>query len=211
MPFRINNNPTAITSLRHLQRNQNLMNKLVERLSSGSRITSAADDAAGLAASSRMRAEIAALETASRNTAQAGSMTQVAEGGMAQIGDMLVRLKELGTQAASGNASANAEVIQNEADAIMAEIDRVAGATTYDGTSLLNGSAGTVEIQVGDTGGAESKMEVAFGDVTTGKGYLGERFLVAGCIDNDDIDQHYTIVGNSRCIQWRGYFHRQNK
>ena len=119
------------------------MKQSLERLSSGYRINKAADDAAGLAISSAFRADIASFKVASRNTSEAGSLLQVAEGAMDQIGSMLTRLKELATQAASGNAGNDIAKISSEANQLISEIDRIANSTEYADTALLTGNLGS--------------------------------------------------------------------
>jgi flagellin len=133
------------------------MSKSLQRLSSGFRINNAADDAAGLSISSNMRAEMASLKVASRNTSQASSMLQVAEGAMDQINNMLTRLKELATQAASANiTSSDRTKINSEASKLTTEIDRIADATKYNGTALINGNFGAVASM-----GAEASAGIA--------------------------------------------------
>jgi len=135
-------------------------------LSSGYRINRAADDAAGLAISQGMRADIASYKVASRNVSEANAMVQVAEGAYDQIGNMLVRLKELATQAASANAAGNLDKIGAEADALLAEIDRISDATEYAGAALLDGSLGTQTFQVGSTADTFSQIDVSFATVS---------------------------------------------
>ena len=149
MGLRIQNNIAAMNTHRQLTIADAGLNKSLERLSSGFRINRAADDAAGLAISSQFRADIASFKVASRNTAEASSLLQVAEGAMDQIGNMLVRLKELATQAASANAGSNLGKINAEGNALIDEIERVATSTEYAGTKLINGTFG-----VGITAGA---------------------------------------------------------
>ena len=143
MGLRIANNIAAMNAHRQLGVADAGLSKSLERLSSGYRINRAADDAAGLSISSNMRAEIASLNVASRNTAQASSMLQVAEGAMDQINNMLTRLKELATQAASANVTTtDRQKINSEATKLTDEIDRIADATKYNGTALINGNFG---------------------------------------------------------------------
>ena len=143
MGLRIANNIAAMNAHRNLGIADAGLSKSLERLSSGYRINRAADDAAGLSISSNMRAEISSLNVASRNTAQASSMLQVAEGAMDQINNMLTRLKELATQAASANVTtSDREKINSEASKLTSEIDRIADATKYNGTALINGNFG---------------------------------------------------------------------
>ena len=151
MGMRIQNNIAAMNAHRQLGIADNAMGKSLERLSSGYRINRAADDAAGLSVSSNMRAEISSLNVASRNTAQASSMLQVAEGAMDQINNMLTRLKELATQAASANVtSTDRTTINSEATKLTSEIDRIADATKYNGTALINGNFGATATLGGD-------------------------------------------------------------
>ncbi len=118
------------------------LGKSLERLSSGYRINRAADDAAGLSISQQFRADIASFKVASRNAAEATSLLQVAEGAVDQIGNMLTRLKELATQAASANAGSNLDKINAEGNKLINEINRIAASTEYAGSKLLNGSFG---------------------------------------------------------------------
>ena len=134
------------------------LSKSLQRLSSGYRINSAADDAAGLAISQAFRADIASFKVASRNAAEASAMLQVAEGAAEQVGNMLVRLKELATQAASANAGSNLDKINDEKSKLLTEIDKIAQSTEYADTALINGTYG---VGVSTTGG----------DVTTANGF----------------------------------------
>ena len=149
MALRIVNNLAAMNTQRWLGVADAGMKKSLERLSSGYRINKAADDAAGLAISQSFRAEIASFSVAYRNTSEASSLLQVAEGGMDQIGNMLTRLKELATQAASGNIGDNIEKVSAEANELIEEINRIANSTKYGGASLLVGEAGTVVYTAG--------------------------------------------------------------
>jgi flagellin len=148
------------------------LSKSLERLSSGYRINRAADDAVGLAISQGMRADIASYNVASRNVSEANAMVQVAEGAYDQIGNMLVRLKELATQAASANSAGNLDKIDAEADALLAEIDRISESTAYAGAALLDGSLGTQTFQVGSTANTFSQIDVGFSTVSTAAGSL---------------------------------------
>jgi flagellin len=166
MGLRIQNNIAAMNAHRQLQISDSGLSKSLERLSSGYRINRAADDAAGLAISQGMRADIASYNVASRNVSEANAMVQVAEGAYDQIGNMLVRLKELATQAASANANGNLDKIGAEADALLAEIDRISDATEYAGAALLDGSLGTQTFQVGSTADTFSQIDVSFATVS---------------------------------------------
>jgi flagellin len=144
MGFVIQSNIAALNAQRQLNISSDAMNKSLARLSSGYRINSAADDAAGLGISEQFSADIASYKVGSQNVSQANSLLQIAGGALDQIDNMLTRLKELATQAASANAAgtANLQKINNEGNSLIDEIDRIANSTQYSGTTLLNGSFG---------------------------------------------------------------------
>lgn len=142
MGFRIQNNIAAMNAQRNLGISDAGMSKSLERLSSGYRINSAKDDAAGLAISQGFRADIASYKVASRNVTEANALLQVAEGSMSQVGDILTRLKELATQASSANAGSNLDKINAEGNELLLEIDRIANSTEYAGSKLVDGSFG---------------------------------------------------------------------
>lgn len=157
MGLRIQNNIAALNAHRNLTTADTGLSKSLERLSSGYRINKAADDAAGLSISQGMRADIASYKVASRNTSEANSLLQVAEGALDQIGNMLTRLKELATQASSANAGTDLDKINAEATKLIAEIDRIAESTEYAGTKLVDGSfgvaVGTATLEASAAGG----------------------------------------------------------
>lgn len=140
MGFRIQNNIEALNAQRNLQTSSTGLAKSLQRLSSGYRINSAADDAAGLAVSQQFRADIASYKVGSQNVSEANALLQVAEGAMDQIGNILTRLKELATQASSANAGANVDKIDAEGNELILEMDRIADSTKYANTVLLDGT-----------------------------------------------------------------------
>ena len=140
MSLRIMNNIAALNAHRHLMVSDAGLSKSLERLSSGYRINVAADDAAGLAISERFRAQIASLKVAQRNVSEANALLQTAEGGMIKIGEILTRMKELATQAASGNAGADIGKLSNEYNALILEMDRISDSTKYADKALLDGT-----------------------------------------------------------------------
>lgn len=150
MGLRISTNVAAINGHRNLAKSQLIMNKSLAQLSSGSRINKAADDAAGLAISEVMRGHIRGMRQANRNANDGLSLVQTAEGGLNEIGNMIVRLRELGMQAASDSVGdrersfINKEVVQ-----LKDEIQRIAKTTKWGDTTLLDGSTPTYEFQVG--------------------------------------------------------------
>jgi len=164
MGFVIQSNISALNANRDLSISQNAMSKSLERLSSGYRINSASDDAAGLAISQQFSADIASYQVASQNASQANSLLQVAGGAMDQIDNMLTRLKELATQAASANVGgqSNLNQINSEGNSLIDEIDRIANSTTYAGITLLNGTFG-VGVSAGSTAVAANGFSTAAG------------------------------------------------
>ena len=136
----INTNVSATIATNALIRNERAMSTAMERLSTGMRINSAKDDAAGLAISSRMSAMVTGLEMASKNANDAISMLEVAEGATLEISNMLIRMRELAVQSASGTYSdTDRDALDLEFGALMSEIDRVAKNTTWNTMSILNG------------------------------------------------------------------------
>ena len=148
----IKNNIMAANAARHLGKAYDSLAKSVERLSSGLRINSAKDDAAGLAVRELIRADIAVLQQGARNGQDGISMLQTMEGAMAVIDENLIRMKELAEQAATGSYSSAQRAIMNSEFAEMAaEIDRIAGATKFNDISMLNSGTGSIAIHVGTT------------------------------------------------------------
>ena len=140
--MRINTNVSALNSFRNLQMTQKSVSGSMEKLSSGFRINKAADDAAGLGIANQLRGTTRALTQASRNAEQANSVLQIAEGSTSSIQNMLERLKELATQAASDSADADARTrIQAEVDALIDEIDRTVDTTKFQSSNLIGTSA----------------------------------------------------------------------
>ena len=148
----IKNNIMAANAARHLGESYENLAQSVERLSSGLRINSAKDDAAGLAVRELMRADIAVLQQGSRNAQDGISLVQVAEGGMQTINDLLVRMKQLAEQAGTGTYStAQRSIMDNEFDELGQEIDRIAGAANFNGISLLNSATGSISVMFGSS------------------------------------------------------------
>jgi flagellin len=151
MGLRISTNVASINSQRNLNESQMKMNNSLAQLSSGSRINKSADDAAGLAISENMKATIRSTRQANRNASDGISMVQTAEGGLNEIGNIIVRLRELGIQAASDTVGdtergfINKEVVQ-----LKDEMQRIAQVTTWGKTKLLDGSTPNYDFQVGN-------------------------------------------------------------
>lgn len=207
MPLRVNNNITAINTRRQLLINNRELAQRIERLSSGLRINRAADDAAGLSVSEGMRAEIAGLRQAVRNAEHGTNLIQTAEGALNEVSAILIRMRELSVQAASSTLNdtnrlaLNAEVVQ-----LVAEVDRIANATSYNSTSLLSGLGNTINkdalistalasdttgiIDVNITGGAVGTYTFIddLGDnrMTLGNGIVTQTITLGTSLDADD-------------------------
>ncbi|CAD5257131.1 MULTISPECIES: flagellin N-terminal helical domain-containing protein [Halomonadaceae] len=164
----INTNITALIGQNNLSNSQSMLAKAQERLSSGLRINSASDDAAGQAIANKMTAQIKGMDQASRNASDGISLVQTMEGGLDQINDNLQRIRELAVQGANDtNATEDRDAITTEINERLAEIDRVAGSNNFNGTNLLNVSGGgTLNIQVGSNTEAEDVITVTTLDAT---------------------------------------------
>ncbi|MBC7532908.1 MAG: flagellin FliC [Oligoflexus sp.] len=151
--MRIATNISALNSQRHMVNTRKLLDRSLERLSSGYRINKAGDDAAGLAISEKLRAKTRGLVQAQRNASDGISLVQVAEGGLEEVQNILVRLRELGVQAASDTiGNQERKYLNEEYQALKEEVDRIANVTEFNGTVLLDGTGGSLDIQV-NTGG----------------------------------------------------------
>jgi flagellin len=153
MSLRINNNIEAFNAHRQLTATSNNVQKSMERLSSGSRINRAADDAAGLAISEKLRGQIRGLAQAQRNAQDAVSLVQTAEGSLSEVHSMLQRVRELAVQYKAGTLSdSDKAAITAEATQLMSEIERIGKGAEFNGIKLLDGTAGTsgtITFQVG--------------------------------------------------------------
>src|SRR5215208_4044402 len=149
MSLRIQNNVEAFNAHRNLTGTSNHLATSMERLSSGYRINRAADDAAGLAISERLRGEIGGLEQAQRNAQDAVSLVQTAEGSLTEVHAMLQRVRDLAVQFSNGTLSASDKAaITAEVTQLSAEISRIGSQTKFNGISLLTGGA-TITFQIG--------------------------------------------------------------
>lgn len=170
MGLSINQNIAAVNSYRNLSNTQNDLSKSLEKLSSGFRINRAADDAAGLAISEGLRAQVGGLKVAARNAQDGISVVQTAEGAMTEVHAILQRVRDLAVQGAndSNNGEARA-AITTEAASLVSELQRIGNSTNFNGTKLLDGSAGTLNFQIGADGDADSRIAVNFAsaDVTS--------------------------------------------
>jgi len=150
MGMRVTTNIAAINAQRNLIGSQRVMNKSMAQLASGSRINIAADDAAGLAISESLKAQVRSAAQAQRNANDGISMVQTAEGGLSEISNIVTRLRELGIQASSDTvADRERSFLDKEVQQLKEEIQRIASVTTWGTTKLLDGSSPDFDFQVG--------------------------------------------------------------
>ncbi len=163
--FSINTNTTALTAANNLTKTQTNLATSMERLSTGLRINSAADDAAGLQISNRMETQMNGLDVAKRNANDAISMSQVAEGAMSENTDILNRIRDLSLQSANDtNTLEDRQAMQKEVAALTEEVDRISSTTSFAGRNLLDGSATGLTFQVGAN--ANETISLSIGDMS---------------------------------------------
>lgn len=150
MPQVINTNVMSLNSQRNLNTSQSALQTSLQRLSSGLRINSAKDDAAGLAISERFTSQIRGLDQAIRNANDGISLSQTAEGALSESGNILQRIRELAVQSANAtNSASDRQALQSEVSQLVSELDRIASSTEFNGQKLLDGTFGTAIFQVG--------------------------------------------------------------
>lgn len=150
MGLRINTNVASLNAQRNLRGTRLSMNKSLEKLSSGQRINRAGDDAAGLAISENLKAQIRGLKQAERNAEDGISLVQIAEGALGEVSNILIRLRELSVQAASDTIGPTERKFLNvEFEQLTSEIDRIANSTEFNRVPLLNGTGSVLDIQIG--------------------------------------------------------------
>ena len=161
MSLIVNTNVSSLTAQRALSESASMLDSAMERLSTGSKINSASDDAAGLAIVQRMTSQINGLNMAVKNANDGISMTQSVEGSLVEVTDMLQRLRELSVQAANGTSTdTDRSYIQEEVNLLVAEISRVSSNTQYNGQNVLDGSFKNIQLQVGSEGGETLNVTV---------------------------------------------------
>jgi flagellin len=148
--LRINTNVASLNAQRNLRGTRLSMNKSLEKLSSGQRINRAGDDAAGLAISENLKAQVRGLKQAERNAEDGISLVQIAEGALSEVSNILIRLRELGVQAASDTiGSTERKFLNVEFEQLTSEADRIANSTEFNRVPLLNGTGAVFDIQIG--------------------------------------------------------------
>ena len=200
MGLRVNTNIASMTAQRNLSGVSGRLQGNFARLSSGLRIATAADDAAGLGISERMRAQIRSYGAAGRNAQDGISLVQTAEGALGEASNILTRMRELSIQAANGTLSTtDRATIDTEVTALIDELDRISDTATFNGINLLDGTTATADIQVGIDSG--ETISVALPDVTAAT--LGVDAVTTDTAANAssalaDIDAAIDVLNTSR-------------
>jgi flagellin len=198
MALRIQNNVEAFNAHRTLAQTEGAMGKSMERLSSGFRINRAADDAAGLAISERLRGQIKGLDQSQRNVQDAVSMVQTAEGSLTEVHAMLQRVRELAVQYKNGSLStADRTAIQSEVYQLASEIERIGQSAEFNGIKLLN-SAQTISFQVGAQDGEAITVSTVSLGSTSGVGSTYFALSSTGSTDISEIDSAIDNVSAQR-------------
>lgn len=198
----INSNINSLVAQQNLNSTQSALSSAITRLSSGKRINSAADDAAGQAIASRMTSQINGLNQGVSNANDGVSMTQTASSGLSQISDNLQRIRQLAVQASSGSLSSSDQAsLQKEVTQRIAEVNRIASQTTYNGTNVLDGSAGTVSFQVGANVGQTIGIDLSHGvsaaQLGTGVATSGSTLGTLGGLSLTSSGQTYSGTGKA--------------
>jgi len=168
MALTIMTNVASLNAQRNLNKSGMALADNLGRLSSGLRINKAGDDAAGLAISENLKAQIRSMSQAERNANDGISLLQTAEGGMNEVSGILTRMRELGMEAATDTVgSTERGFLDQEFQALSSEIDRISAVTEFNGTALLDGTATAVDFQVGFRNTTNDRITVSVGDMTT--------------------------------------------
>ncbi|MEK8034658.1 flagellin [Ideonella sp. DXS29W] len=168
MPQTINTNLASLNAQRNLNASQTSLATAMQRLSSGMRVNSAKDDAAGLAIAERMNAQVRGMNVAIRNANDGISLAQTAEGALSKVGDALQRMRELAIQARNAtNSSSDKDSLNKEFQELQSEIGRVLGGTTFNGKHILGSDATTLTFQIGANTTADDVINITTVDLTT--------------------------------------------
>ena len=209
MPMTINTNIGSLNAQRNLNASQNSLSTSMQRLSSGLRINSAKDDAAGLAIAERMSAQVRGMNVAVRNANDGVSMAQTAEGALSKVGDALQRMRELAVQSRNAtNSSSDKDSLNKEFTQLQSEIGRVLGGTTFNGKSLLGTTATDMEFQIGANTNTDDRVTVTTTNMVgnsdisavTGSSAAIDADTTSGGIDSviEDIDTAIDTVNDQR-------------
>ncbi len=198
MGLRIATNVPSLNAQRQLKQNSGGIETSMQRLSSGSRINKSSDDVAGLAISEKMRGQIRGLAQAQRNAQDGVSFVQVADGALGETSNILIRVRELATQAASDTVGeSERKFINVEVQQLVTELDRISDTTEYSGTKLLNGSGGKLDFHVGVGGGENNVISFEAGEANASASSLG----VAGMGVSSKGDARSTLNGIDAALE----------
>ncbi|MBX3632122.1 MAG: flagellin [Simplicispira sp.] len=201
MAATINTNVQSLNAQRNLGVSQNSLATSMQRLSSGLRINSAKDDAAGLAISERMSTQIRGLNVATRNANDGVSLAQTAEGALASVTNNLQRMRELAVQSANAtNSSSDRAALQEEVSQLISEIDRVATQTAFNGTKLLDGSFSAQQFQVGANAGQTITIDSIASARTSTLGQEYRASVTSGALDGSTSANLAAITINGKAI-----------
>ncbi len=168
MALTVNTNLASMNAMTKLASSGRGLSTSLERLSSGLRINKGADDAAGLAVANNLSAQSSSLKVAHRNASDGVSVIQIAEGATSEVGSIVERMRELGVQSASETlADSERAYIQDEYDELVAEVDRIAAVTEFNGVALGDGTNATLNVQVGIGSTANDQIAVTLGDLNS--------------------------------------------
>ncbi|TNZ69285.1 flagellin [Vibrio parahaemolyticus] len=185
MAITVNTNVAALVAQRHLTSATDMLNQSMERLSSGKRINSAKDDAAGLQISNRLQSKMRGLDVAVRNANDGISIMQTAEGAMNEVTNIMQRMRDLSLQSANGsNSQAERTALQEEVTALNDELNRIAETTSFGGRKLLNGTFGKSSFQIGAASGEAVQIELK-SMRTDGLDMGGFSYVAQGRADSD--------------------------
>lgn len=203
MALTVNTNIASLNTQRNLQSSSNALSTSMQRLSTGSRINSAKDDAAGLQISNRLTSQINGLGVAVRNANDGISLAQTAEGALQQSTNILQRMRDLSLQSANGsNSSSEREALNSEVGQLKKELDRISNTTTFGGRKLLDGSFGTTTFQVGSS--ANEMISVKIGEMSTDSLEGKSNVTTVGAAEFDSttlqtaVDDATTAVGTAQ-------------
>lgn len=182
MGLRVNTNIPSLSAQFNLSQNTEALGRIFTRLSTGSRIARASDDAAGLAISERLRNRIASQEQATRNAQDGVSLVQIADAALGEVSNILIRMRELAVQANNGTTSnADRDTLNDEFAALVEEIDRISSQTNYNRIQLLDGTTAALTLQVGaDTNATADILNVSLVNVQVSSLSIGSSVISIG-------------------------------
>ena len=204
MAITVRTNAAAGRALTDLNKTSRSLSRSFERISSGLRISRAADDAAGLGVAENLRAQQTSATVAARNTNDGISAITVAEGATNEVGNLLVRMRELAVQSSSETLGATERgYAQSEFASLQSEVDRIANVTEFNGTKLADGSTASLNIQVGTNNTADDRIEVGFSDMRSATLGVDTANTAVDTAANaqtaiDDIDAAISTVNSAR-------------